>query len=149
LASIRRQVLGILLAAIINMKLVLLMLVIPIIGLSQESDTMASSFRIIEDFPDTEAEFPGGRSEMLMYLSTNMEYPPITQWECFRPTKIYLIFTIMADGSIEDVKVWGGISDSYHSAAIKVVENMPNWIPATKSGKTVNSSVRIPIQFEL
>jgi len=118
-------------------------------GYSQKTDSIEEASVMVEDFPDVAAEFPGGRSAMMMYILENAEYPPLKQWECWRPAKIYITFIVMSDGWIGGVEVLRGFTEEYDQAAVKMVENMPRWIPAIKSGNNVNSRVRLPIQFEI
>ena len=105
----------------------------------------------IVQYPDEDAQFPEGTAAMVKFIRDNMEYPPIRGYQCHEFTgRIYLKFIVCADGSIQDV-VGERLSgdDELDLNAIKLVQKMPNWIPAKENGKPVSSFVRFPIRIDL
>jgi len=64
--------------------------------------------------------------------------------------KVYLQFVINSDGSVTDVKIIRGLGNtSLDEEAIRVVKNMPKWIPGKQNGKVVDVQFTLPIVFKL
>ncbi len=85
---------------------------------------------------------------MKRYIGNNIVYPEISM-ELGDFGRIFVEFVVNKDGSIEQVKVLRGVSSELDAEAIRVVENMPNWIPAIYKGEIVRARCRLPINFEL
>ncbi|HNB81364.1 MAG TPA: TonB family protein [Chitinophagaceae bacterium] len=103
-----------------------------------------TAFVMVEQMP----EFPGGDKAMLQYLSTQLIYP--------RPAlenniqgKVICSFTVMDDGSIQDVKVMKGIGFGCDEEAVRVIKSMPKWKPGKQNGRAVNTKFTLPVHFEL
>jgi TonB family protein len=98
---------------------------------------------------DIPAEFPGGRAAMLAYLSENMIMPDKVKAQGITG-KCYLKFIVLESGEISDVKVVRGVPDcpECDAEAIRVVDNMPNWIPSKSNDKVVKSYFNLPIVFK-
>ena len=126
------------------MKLLLILLSAFFVSFSyaQQNDSIVS-------FPDVEAEFEGGAEGMKAYLIENTEYPELARKKG-EEGKVYVKFIIELDGSITGIKVLKSSgSKLLDEEAVRVIENMPNWIPAEKDGKKVRSVCRVPINFTL
>lgn len=98
------------------------------------------------EFNYTDAEFPGGKPELVRYLQKNMKVPPIAE-ELGINGKIYLSFAIDHKGAISGITVTKGITDCSECnwEAIRVLAYMQNWIPATCNGDPVASWYKFPI----
>lgn len=99
---------------------------------------------------DQEAEFTGGSSAFLQYLNNNLKYPDTALHNGVEGT-VLIQFIIEKDGSIADVKVLEGEDLGYGLAdeAVKVISNMPKWIPARQGDRNVRSYKKQPITFRL
>lgn len=97
---------------------------------------------------DRDAKFPGGIEAMKKYLSKNITYPEISM-ELGDYGRIFVEFVVNKDGSIEQVKVLRGVSAELDEEALRVVSEMPNWIPAIYKGEITRARCKIPINFEL
>ena len=53
------------------------------------------------------------------------------------------------DGSITEVSVAKSVHEDLDSEAIRLVKNMPPWMPGTQRGKAVKTSYVLPINFKL
>ncbi|WP_417264895.1 energy transducer TonB [Brumimicrobium sp.] len=116
-------------------------LLIPFLLFSQEEiDTT------IVLYPDIEAEFPGGPTEMKRFIIDNLEYPKI-EFETVPNGRIFVEFIINIDGSIEQVIVRKEGLKELDNAYIELVKNMPNWIPAEVEGKKVRSRALLPFSI--
>ena len=102
----------------------------------------------VVEFPDVEAQFPGGPAEMMKWIQKNVEYPQ-TSIEMNEQGRVFLSFVVEADGSITNVKVERGISSDLDREAKRVVRSMPNWIPGENNGRKVRVRCRTPINFQL
>ena len=99
-------------------------------------------------YVDLEASFPGGHAAMIEYIRKNMRYPQDAKEKGIQG-KCIVKLLIKADGSIGNVTVMRGVYPSIDKEAIRLIERMPNWIPAQIDGKNVNSYYNLPIKFEL
>lgn len=112
------------------------------------SSTTVFSQEEIVDFPDVEAEFPGGTAALQRWVAMNVIYPE-EAIEKDEMGKVYLSFIVEADGSLSNIKVEKGSSESLNREAIRVMKGMPRWIPGEAGGKEVRTRCRLPIVFTL
>lgn len=102
----------------------------------------------VEDYPDVEAEFPGGYEEWKKYLLSELKYPEISL-EMGNQGIVYVTFVIEIDGSVSDVKVLKGVSFDIDREAKRVIRNSPKWIPGRIAKSNVRTRLSIPINFVL
>lgn len=102
----------------------------------------------IVDYPDQEAEFPGGMAAMKQFLADNIKYPEIAM-EMGDQGKVFVEFVVEKDGSISQIKILRGVSKEIDREAKRVVGIMPKWAPAEAKGESVRARCRIPINFVL
>ena len=102
----------------------------------------------IVEFVDQEASFPGGTKALMEYLSINIKYPEAAINIAIQG-KVYIQFVVQKTGAISDVQILRGVSKELDDEAKRVVQMMPNWIPAIQNNVKVNSRVTIPINFQL
>jgi periplasmic protein TonB len=62
---------------------------------------------------------------------------------------VVLKLIIEADGSISEVELLRGIGGGCDEEAIRLVKNMPKWIPAQQNDRKVRVQVILPIRFKL
>ena len=98
--------------------------------------------------PETKAEFPGGAEELLRYIQENLEYPEKHMAERVEG-RSFVRFIVREDGSVDDVHVARGCGPLFDAEAVRVVRNMPKWIPARKNGEAVSSSCAVFVRFVL
>lgn len=92
---------------------------------------------------EKKAEFPGGNIALLQYINNGMKSSGNVQ-----EGRVIVSFIIDSNGFVKNVNVIKSISPSMDSAAIKLVESMPQWQPATQRGRPVNIYYTLPIFFE-
>jgi TonB family protein len=105
--------------------------------------------------PQTSARFPGcedmqderqkelcSQGELLRYIKLHFQYPTDYQGP---EGKAFVQFMVDSLGNIQDVKVMRGVSPQIDQACIRVVEQMPRWIPGTQRGRKAGNKVTIPI----
>jgi len=113
---------------------------------TNDSSSIKTPFTAVEIMP----EFEGGENAMYEFISKNLEYPS----EAIRNRiegRVFVKFTIEADGTIKDVQVLGKKRLGYglEEAAIAVIEKMPKWKPGAQSGTPVPVYFNLPIRFRL
>lgn len=99
----------------------------------------------------TEPQFEGGIEALRTYLQTNIHYPEQAKQEGIKGT-VYVSFIIETDGSIGEIEVIRTATNaptSLEHEALRVVEAMPNWKPATFMQKNTRSCYVLPITFSL
>jgi TonB family protein len=102
----------------------------------------------IIDFPEQDASFPGGEDSLKAYITKNLRYPSSAK-ENNDQGVVYIRFVINLDGSICAIEVMRGVSTEIDNEAIRLIKEMPNWIPAKNHGKAVRTRFIYPISFKL
>ena len=92
--------------------------------------------------------FPGGSKGWGQYLMTTLKYPREGTRGGYEG-RVFLSFYVDIDGSISDIKAVKSPHVSLSTEAVRVLQNSPNWIPATQRGKPVKSQMSIQILFNL
>lgn len=111
---------------------------------TDEDEDIDYVYKIVEK----KAEFPGGQRKLMEYLKKNVKYPKLALDKSIEG-RVLVKFTIKKDGTIDDIRVIKGVDSILDEEAIRVVKNMPKWIPAQHNGKDVNSTFMLPISFRL
>ena len=102
----------------------------------------------IIDFPDVEAQFPGGCSRNAKVDQRKCSIPQ-TAIEMEDQGKVYLAFVVEPDGDISNIVIQRGVSKELDREAKRVVKSMPKWIPGEAGGKKARTRCRLPINFTL
>lgn len=97
---------------------------------------------------DKYPEFPGGLDELRKYLGNNIVYPSKARAKGIEEN-IYVQFMVDKKGKIKNVHTVVGQNKVLIDAAIKVIEDMPKWVPGEKDGKKINVWYIIPINYKL
>lgn len=99
--------------------------------------------------PDEKAQFKGGQEGMMNFMSKEVKYPKSLLEK--GPTGIvYVKFNISTSGEVQDAEIARSSSfDAMDKEAIRVVEKMPNWIPAKKDGAGVKTQITLPFKFTI
>ena len=119
------------------------------------------------------AQYPGGQAALMQYIAQNIRYPKISA-ENGAQGRILVQFVIEKDGSLSNIKIFkGALSaedaitvnaqgtaaegnktpkeayDALNIEAVRVIREMPNWIPAKQQGEAVRMKYTLPINFRL
>ena len=98
-------------------------------------------------FISCDAKFPGGLTELKRYFR---KYKHEFDWEDGETSKRgYVGFIVEPDGSLMDIEVVRGISLELDDFMLRMIEEMPKWIPACDRYGSIRSRVRLPITFVL
>ena len=101
-------------------------------------------FTVVENMP----QFPGGEEARIKYMVESIKYPESAKKEGLQGT-VYISFVVEKDGQIADAKVLRGIGKACDAEALRVVSEMPKWIPGTQKGQAVRVQFNMPIKFTL
>ncbi len=93
-------------------------------------------------------EFPGGLQALYQYLSKELNYPWLAK-DLGIQGSVFIGFVVEKDGSVSNVHILRGIGGGCDEEAIRVVSNMPNWIPGRMGTKPVRVSFSLPVRFKL
>ena len=97
---------------------------------------------------DVKPQFPGGENALMEFLNKNLVYPEEAQkqkWE----GKTLVGFVVNEDGTIENPHIIKSSWSLLDSEALRIVQLMPKWKPATINGKPKKEMVVLPIMFNL
>ena len=100
-------------------------------------------FEVVETLPT----FPGGNSALQEFIRENMQYPEIAL-ELEIQGRVTLQFVVERDGSITDIVVVRGV-DPLDKEAVRIVSEMPKWIPGKQLGIPVQTRFTMPIFFNI
>ncbi|WP_165389001.1 energy transducer TonB [Aquimarina brevivitae] len=107
------------------------------------------SGKILDTLPKiTEAAPKGGKMALAKYLSSNLRYPDISRKMGVEGT-VYVAFKTLKDGSISNVWVIKGLDPACNAEAIRIVQQMPVWEPATFLSEPLETKQLLPIVFKL
>ena len=87
----------------------------------------------IKENKDPEPEFIGGKKELQRYLDANLNYPAKAK-SAKKEGIVYVSFTVNENGKIENSKVVRSIGYGCDEEALRLVEEMPNWVPGKEDG---------------
>jgi protein TonB len=116
--------------------------------LVQHEEVAGNTAPVIYDVVDQRPQFPGGDTEMMNYLRNNISYPVIAM-ENNISGRVVLRFAVMTDGSTGMFNVIASPDKSLTDEAIRLVRDMPQWIPGMLNGKAVNAYFILPVDFRL
>ena len=110
----------------------------------QEESDEGEIFEVVEQNPT----FPGGDKALMAYLTKNLKYPASAQENNIQG-RVMVSFVVNKDGSVVDPKVIRSVDPSLDKEAIRVVSQMPKWVPGKQRGKTVRVKYTLPVTFRL
>lgn len=92
--------------------------------------------------------FPGGDEACLRWIKENINYPKECK-ELGIQGRVIAKMRVSADGKITDIKITRSPDERLSAEAVRLIKAMPDWIPAKKEGKAVESIFYLPIMFRL
>lgn len=101
-------------------------------------------FDVVEQMPS----FPGGQGALMQYIANNVRYPVNAQVNGVQG-RVVVSLVVETDGSISNVEVVRSVSPELDQEAIRVVSNMPKWIPGKQNGKPIRVRYNVPVSFRL
>lgn len=95
-----------------------------------------------------EPQFKNGMEAFYTYLKKTIKYPE----QCYRngiQGKVLLTFTVMKDGSLENIRVMNEVHPALAMEAVRVIKASPIWEPGVLRGKPANIIYNVPVSFTL
>ena len=108
---------------------------------TEESDI----YFVVEEMPDFQG---GGQTAFRDYIANNIRYPENAVKDSIEG-RVFVQFTVKADGSVEDARIVRGIDPSLDQEALRVTLASPEWTPGLQDGKPVAVVFTFPINFTL
>ena len=99
---------------------------------------------IVEQMPS----FPGGDAALMQWLSSHIKYPAVAAENDIQG-RVVCTFIVGKDGAISDVEVIRSIDPSLDKEAVRVISQMPNWLPGRQNGQAVRVKYTLPVTFRL
>ena len=90
-------------------------------------------------------EFPGGTSALRAFVQQHVAQA-LENDASVAGKRAYVQFRIKQDGTIDDIGLVRGDRDAYREA-VKIVEQMPQWIPARRFGRIADAHFVLPVDF--
>ena len=97
---------------------------------------------------DTAPYYKGGSDAMLKYFSDSVHYPETEKSKLIQGN-VMAKFIVLKNGTITNVEIINGVPYGPNLAkeALRLLKNMPAWMPATKNGKPVDAEVFLSVPF--
>lgn len=92
--------------------------------------------------------FMGGEVECDRWITENLVYPHKCRDKGIQGL-VVVICTVDTDGGISGVKAIQSSHKLFAKEAVRLVRQMPRWVPAKVNGQEVKSVITIPVQFSL
>ena len=90
-------------------------------------------------------EFPGGMSALRAFVQLHVAQA-LENDASVAGKRAYVQFRIKKNGTIDNIGLVRGDREAYHEA-IKIVEQMPQWIPARRYGDLADAHFVLTIDF--
>ncbi len=103
-----------------------------------------SLFKIVECMP----EFPGGMKGCLDSIQTEMCYPEEAKKAGIQG-RVILQFIIEKDGTPTQPRIVRSVHPLLDKEALRIIRQMPKWIPGKQDGKPQRVLYTIPVPFQL
>ncbi|MEX2597488.1 MAG: TonB family protein, partial [Salibacteraceae bacterium] len=112
-----------------------------------EHEHVPALISIIEQ-ENTEPKFPTGNSGMFEYLASSTNYPDMAK-ESGAKGMSFVGFSIQPSGVVSNAEVISSVYPPLDYEALRVVNEMPVWIPGRIEGKEVEVYYKLPFRFTL
>ena len=98
--------------------------------------------------PEINAQFPGGVTALVRFINEHIEYPERAKKK--RISGVVMInFIVNTEGELRAIHVTNNVHPLLEREALRMLVEMPKWIPAEVDGRKVNVSVNLPVNFEI
>lgn len=127
---------------------------LPIQPLSEQKDAVineSESSEVISKTPETvyiQAEPVDGYQTLYEYFDRELIYPEPAIQDSIQGV-LTVSFLINKEGKPEKIKTSGTLGKAFEREAIRLVEGMPLWKPATLNSNPVSSQLSLPLTFQL
>ena len=91
-------------------------------------------------------EYPGGMKALSDFLRQHLLYPNEAK-KANVQGRVFVSFVIDTLGQVGQIRVLKGLGHGCDEEAIRVMEQMPCWIPGELNGRKVQVKYNLPIMF--
>jgi bla regulator protein BlaR1 len=116
-------------------------------------------YKVVEEMP----RFPGCEDEpedgpakdqcaqrkLMEFIAENIEYPQEAKENDLEGMVVASFIVDSSFGNISDIKIIKSLGSGCDEEVIRVLKNMPPWIPGKQNGKNVNVRFNLPVKFKL
>ena len=97
--------------------------------------------------PDHAPEYPGGEEAMGEFFSQNVKVP-VKARQARVSGDVVVQATVDSSGKLINPSIAKGLTPECNAEALRVVQAMPAWQPATRRGVPVAILVQVPVPFD-
>ncbi|MCC3155009.1 energy transducer TonB [Hymenobacter sp. BT770] len=90
----------------------------------------------------------GGNAAIVSAIQKATKYPPLALRNQVEG-RIFVSFTVNAQGDVSDVKVVKGLGSGLDEETVRAVKTLPKFIPGKQNGRAVSVSFTVPITFKI
>lgn len=98
------------------------------------------------DYVTEKPRYPGGDSQLMKFINDTRQYPK-RAYERGVQGRVTCTFVVGADGSVNHISVIRGVEPSLNREAIRVLSQMPEWLPGKLNGQPVPTRVVWSVPF--
>lgn len=102
------------------------------------------SFVFVEEMPT----YPGGTDALNQFIHDNLKYP-VEARKTGKEGIVLVSYVIDANGQIKAPQVVRGLDSEMDAEALRVTLLIKGWKPASQGGRTVATTVTMPVEFKL
>jgi periplasmic protein TonB len=127
---------------ILMLSLLLVMASYP--GWAQEKIEKNKVYFNVDQMP----EFPGGKDALAKFIAENIDYPDDAKKDGVQG-KVFVSFIVDKKGEVRDAEISRGVHDLLDTEALRVIDELPAWMPGKQDGNLVDVRFTMPIHFAL
>ncbi|WP_218148655.1 energy transducer TonB [Dyadobacter koreensis] len=111
-----------------------------------QADPDTTPERTVYTVTEVQPRFRGESGNLQEYIRKNLRYPKEALKEEIQ-RRVFVTFIITERGKIEDVHVLRPEVPEFDEEAVRLVSNMPGWIPGKVKGKSVACRYNLAVHF--
>jgi TonB family protein len=104
----------------------------------------SKEYVLVEKMP----QFTEANGNLRRYIARKIQYPVLAAEQGYEG-QVFVQFVVAIDGSVAKAKIIKGANIELNKEALRVINNMPKWLPGEQQGKKVEVRYTIPIRFSL
>lgn len=90
-----------------------------------------------------------GMDSLSKYLNTNLQYPEEVDKTEGVEGSVNVTFRISEAGEPTHIEIQNSLGKAFDEECIRLISKMPEWKPATRNGKAVDSRVSLQLSFKI
>lgn len=118
------------------------------ISIASGSAVFLAEEKHYKNAPDDLPSYQGGYEELSKFIKKHLKYNTKVK-ENEIEGMVYIEFIVEKDGSIKNPRIAKGINKELNKNALRIIKQMPKWIPAKKDNIGVAAKVLLPIRYSI